>query len=378
MGREGQEMPVDENLESDKSKKESSSSHGQDDPTPKNQGQKEQQRESDPSSSVSTSWCTFLLTFLFLPHVTCSLFVTLYVILLLVSPTWLRAMWVLYLLYVALDTTPSKGGYSWAPPVDSKTVEYGMRRLFWYKAMANYFPVHLVKTVDLPATNGDDKKKQKNAYLFAYHPHGVIGVGACSTLLTNATDFDLKFPGLPRRFATLNVIFLIPIFREYLLLMGFVSADKSSLRRVLHRRESVVLLPGGAAEALMANPKSFQLHLQQRKGFIKLAVETKTAIVPVLGFGENQTFKIYNPPKGSFLAKLQAMLCKWFSFSTPFITSPFPQRKRVHVVVGKPVHFDDSPLSIEECHAHYLKAVEELYNQHKGKYGHEHIPLEIC
>ena len=234
--------------------------------------------------------------------------------------------------------------------------------------MADYYPVRLVKTVDLPAGG--------KPYIFAYHPHGVIGVGACATLLTNPTDFDLKFPGIPRRIATLSVIFLVPIFRDWLLLMGFISASKSSLRKVLQRNESIVLLPGGAPEALLANPKTIELSLQRRKGFIKLAIEANASLVPVLGFGETQVFSMYNPQKGSLIYTLQQEICRVLSFSTPILLSPFPRPTPIHVVVGKPVEFD-STKSIEQCHAQYVKAVQDLYNQHKKAYDHDHIPLSI-
>ena len=47
---------------------------------------------------------------------------------------------------------------------------------FWNK-LADYFPVRLHKSCDLdPAGN----------YLFGYHPHGIIGVGALITFATNA------------------------------------------------------------------------------------------------------------------------------------------------------------------------------------------------
>jgi 2-acylglycerol O-acyltransferase 2 len=56
---------------------------------------------------------------------------------------------------------------------DRNAPEYGtrgqgvsfIRNLSWYRHFANYFPVSIVKTVDLPPT--------KN-YLFAVYPHGVI------------------------------------------------------------------------------------------------------------------------------------------------------------------------------------------------------------
>ncbi|KAL7579368.1 hypothetical protein ACA910_014040 [Epithemia clementina (nom. ined.)] len=341
------------------------------------------------SPAPSYSWNTFILATIALPFVSIILSIALFVVLLLASPTiWVRSILVLYLFYVALDTTPAHGGWTFVN-LQSWMVEHLLRRCALYKALAEYFPVELVKTVDLPATtisadhkNNDDDgaataaAATKKPYIFAYHPHGVIGVGAVGGLLSNATDFDVKFPGISRRVATLSAVFLVPILRDILLAMGWISVHKPALVKTLRRKESIIMLPGGASEAIMTKPGSFQLYLARRKGFIKLAMEHNVAIVPVLGFGENNAFSLYIPEEGTWTAQMQKLLYKFTSFSLPLMTSPFAQRKPVHVVVGKPVEFD-SIETVDECHALYIDTLTEMYNQHKVKYGHEHIPLEI-
>ena len=49
-----------------------------------------------------------------------------------------------------------------------------------------YFPIQLVKTVDL------DSKKN---YIFSYHPHGIMAGGAFGHFATNGSGFDKVFPG---------------------------------------------------------------------------------------------------------------------------------------------------------------------------------------
>lgn len=44
---------------------------------------------------------------------------------------------------------------------------------------------------------------------------------------------------------------------------------------------------GGAPEALLAKPGKPEIILNARKGFIKLAIQLGTDLVPVFGFGEN-------------------------------------------------------------------------------------------
>ena len=58
--------------------------------------------------------------------------------------------------------------------------------------MRDYFPVSLIKTVDLDP---------KNRYVFGYHPHGIyelikgiIGLGAWVNFITDANDFSIHFP----------------------------------------------------------------------------------------------------------------------------------------------------------------------------------------
>ena len=315
----------------------------------------------------STSWHTFVLATIALPTVSMLLGVAIFAILLVVSPTWLRTVLVAYLVYVAIDSTPTRGGWTWMN-LQSKLVEDLFRRFCLYNALAAYFPVQLVKTAELPP--------EKGPYILAYHPHGVIGVGAVGGLLSNATDFDVKFPGLPRRVATLNLVFLVPILRDLLLLMGWISVHKSALTKTLKRGESVVLLPGGASEAMLAKPGTFELFLNQRKGFIKLALQNKASIVPVLGFGENDAFSVYVPEEGTWTARVQKHFYKLTSFTLPLMKSPFAQRNPVHVVVGKPVEFDPKQ-TVDECHAQYIQAVTDLYNRNKAQYGHGHIALDI-
>jgi 2-acylglycerol O-acyltransferase 2 len=81
-----------------------------------------------------------------------------------------------YIVYVLVDKTPEKGGNKimW------------MRKLTWWKYMRDFFPVKLIKTVDL---------SPEKTYIFGYHPHGIIGLGAWVNFITDANDFSELFKG---------------------------------------------------------------------------------------------------------------------------------------------------------------------------------------
>lgn len=177
---------------------------------------------------------------------------------------------------------------------------------------------------------------------------------------------------------------------------GFISANKSTILQTL-RHESVVLVPGGAAEALHAHAGVFKLYLTKRKGFCRLALEASSPLVPCIAFGENEAFSTYYPqapPKvdaavvssssstkpqqqvslSNIIWKIQQRLVKVLTFSTPILLSPIPRPHPIHVVVGAPV----SPHgTVDELHERYVQAVRSLYEQHQNQYGFQNVPLEI-
>lgn len=81
---------------------------------------------------------------------------------------FLRTLWLAYLPYCILDSTPKRG----ITCISYETVDW----LRWWRpfqCVRDHFPVRLHKTTDLSA---------EEAYIFLYHPHGVIGMGANTAL----------------------------------------------------------------------------------------------------------------------------------------------------------------------------------------------------
>lgn len=64
----------------------------------------------------------------------------------------------------------------------------------------------------------------------------------------------------------------------------------------------VVLIPGGVQEMCFTEQKKFKLKLESRKGFIRLAMETGSSLVPILSFGENDIYHI--PERNTFFGKI--------------------------------------------------------------------------
>ena len=154
--------------------------------------------------------------------------------------------------------TPSRGG---------RTIKVARRWKMW-KYFCEYFPIRLVKTADLDPEGN---------YIFGYHPHGIIGLGALGNFCGEATGFSVNFPGIYPHLLTLSVNFRFPFSRDYCMAFGVCSVDKDSIEYILQKMgpgHSVAIVVGGAAESLEARPGNFALTLKHRKGFVKLALRS--------------------------------------------------------------------------------------------------------
>eukprot|EP01099_Mayorella_cantabrigiensis_P005135 TRINITY_DN4011_c0_g1_i1.p1 TRINITY_DN4011_c0_g1~~TRINITY_DN4011_c0_g1_i1.p1 ORF type:complete len:330 (+),score=74.96 TRINITY_DN4011_c0_g1_i1:81-1070(+) len=274
-------------------------------------------------------------------------------------------LYMIYFYYYYHDERPVKGGDPWKALKSSK---------FWHY-YRDYFPVSLQRTTQLdPSKN----------YVFAYHPHGIIGVGAWCNFLTEATKFSELFPGIDLRLLTLSGNFKIPIFREYLLWMGLCDVSRNSCDYILQRGpgKSIMIVVGGAAEALDAQPNQYELTIARRKGFVKVALQNGAHLVPVISFGENDIFNQVANPEGSRVRKFQRWCQSLFGFSLPFFHGRgifnydfglLPHRRPVHTIVGKPIPVkkisEPTDEQLDEYHSKYMTELQNLFDQHKKTYA---------
>jgi len=271
-----------------------------------------------------------------------------------------------------------------------KSAYDGSRRPFiryWnlWRHFANYFPLRLIKTQNLDPTG---------KYVFAYHPHGVISIGAFGNFATDATGFSRKFPGIDLRLLTLEMNFWCPWIREVLLHMGVCCASKKACNQILRKGpgSAIMLVVGGAAESLETAPGTYRLTLG-RKGFVRVALDNDADLVPVIGFGENDIFDTFYLPPDSWARRFQEKIRKKLGFAVPIFYGRgifnynlgiLPHRKPIVVVVGKPIklpripaHLKGSKLTstaegialVDKYHEKYLKALRDLWDLYKEKWA---------
>lgn len=142
-------------------------------------------------------------------------------------------------------------------------------------------PIETVKDDD-SITSSTSLKKVKikrvttgPRYIFGYHPHGVISMGAVGTFATNAVRNEpfkppFKFlqplfhdpskgkqllPGIGHIYPlTLTTQFTLPIYRDYILSLGVTSASGKNIKSLINNGDnSCCVVIGGAKESLMNN-----------------------------------------------------------------------------------------------------------------------------
>ncbi|KAL2768598.1 diacylglycerol O-acyltransferase 2-like protein 6, partial [Daubentonia madagascariensis] len=269
---------------------------------------------------------------------------------------------------------------------DWDTHSQGGRRSAWmrkwtlWKYFRNYFPVKLVKTHDLSPNHN---------YIIASHPHGILSYGVFINFATEATGFAKIFPSITPVVGTLEGIFWIPIVRDCFMAMGACPVSKSSLKYLLTQKglgNAVVIVVGGATEALLTRPGNTIIFLKQRKGFVKLALKTGAYIVPSYSFGENDIHEHQNFPEGTWMRFFQKTFQDTFkkllgiSFCalhgrglTRGSWGFLPSSRPITTVVGEPLPIPkiENPdmKTVDKYHALYISVLRKLFDQYKVEYG---------
>ncbi|KAL1872062.1 diacylglycerol O-acyltransferase 1 [Diaporthe australafricana] len=260
-----------------------------------------------------------------------------------------------------------------------------VRRLPIWKYFAEYYPAKLHKTHDLLPTR---------KYIFGYHPHGIISHGAWAAFATEALGFSDKFPGITNSLLTLDSNFRLPLYREYVFSMGVLSVSKESITNILTRGgrngegmgRAVTIVVGGARESLEAQPRTTRLIINERKGFVKLAMRTGADLVPVMAFGENDLYDQLDPHKHPWLHGLQRHVLRVWKFTVPLLhgrgifnydVGMMPYRRPLNIVVGRPVKVvqADNPdnAEVDRLHELYVEELRAIWDRYKDEFAEDRL-----
>ncbi|KAK9808224.1 hypothetical protein WJX73_010719 [Symbiochloris irregularis] len=262
--------------------------------------------------------------------------------------------WTFICLMVALSFIPP--GTEWDAYRQSKMWET------WHR----YFQVQYILP-ELPYLKPDKH------YLFAQFPHGVYPMNAWLAMTFAGRQGSGSSGNLKGAIA--SIFFSLPLIKHNYAWVGCLSADKQSMLTAL-KHSSLACLPEGIAGIFEgASPSREAIYLQHRKGFVKVAIEAGVDIVPIYTLGQSQILTFRGSEKLSRMCR--ASIGLWWGWGG----LPIPRPHKLITLVGAPipVQQNDNPKKeeVEALHAKVVKAIADMYAEHRSLLGWEDRPLHI-
>lgn len=266
-----------------------------------------------------------------------------------------------------------------------------IRDLHIWKHCINYFPIDLVKTVDLSPDRN---------YLICIFPHGLLSYGAALNFGCNHSKWSKLFPSVRSKLTTLPLNLWLPLTREVALSCGLCSASEKSLKFMLSRSNdplhetnhdgytsnAVGLIVGGARETFFTRPNKYCCAIKKRRGFVRIALEMGVPLVPALSFGENNLHDAIEVKSSLWYRLIKKPSLRYANCVPPLHNGRFglvPRRHPITTVIGAPIELKKSTVptseEIEETFELFCQRLKELFDAHKSKYvtDYEHVHLEI-
>lgn len=157
---------------------------------------------------------------------------------------------------------------------NTETLLYRVMPLFIMEIMEKYFRL----TVE-----GEENILRKGRALYAPNHSGFSGFDAMM-LLHEIQRLSGKTPRvLTHHFWFLTKTTAIPAKK-----LGFVEATKNNAVRELNKNNQIILFPEGEFGNFKPSSKAYTLQ-EFKRGFVRIALETKTPIVPTLVIGAEET-----------------------------------------------------------------------------------------
>jgi 1-acyl-sn-glycerol-3-phosphate acyltransferase len=115
------------------------------------------------------------------------------------------------------------------------------------------------------------------------------GTVIADTFVFSQAFYDHFGPNRPFHQLAHDLVFKVPGTRTLVQRYGTVPASPENMRRALGRGAALLVYPGGDEESFRPSWESSKVDFAGRKGFVRLALEQKVPLIPVVALGGQET-----------------------------------------------------------------------------------------
>jgi len=207
-------------------------------------------------------------------------------------------------------------------------------------------------------------KDRRENTLICHHPHGVMTYGMAA--LSPQLEFFDSYVYLGSR-----MILVLPWGGIIMILRGIQGVDPENFKRLMKKKQNVIIIPGGFEEATITNHEEDRVFIKERKGFIKYALQYGYKVYPSYCFNENKTYFYFTWIKFGLL--MNKIKIPGVIFMSKFLNFLPNENCRLITVIGEGIQLPlkESPTKEEVNHYHeiYVQNLVSLFDKYKGKYG---------
>jgi len=248
---------------------------------------------------------------------------------------------------------------------------------YWKAGMESWAAELIIRYFSFKVVWEEPLEPENNAYILVAPPHGVFPFGNILTILFLHNYANFHFRG-----AGASVLYHIPIMRHVMRWLGCIDADFQTMKKTLSDGHSVGLSTGGIAELFETSPVSETIIINDRKGFVRLALATGSPLVPCYLFGNTQALHCLSD-KNKFMQNFSRKIKASITFFWGRWGLPIAYRTPIMGVMGKPIFVPKlgaekpSDELVNKIHKEFVDSIQALFERHKRIYGWEKKKLLI-
>ena len=183
--------------------------------------------------------------------------------------------------------------------------------------------------------------------MWAFYPHGILSFTAMFNFVLNPVTEHI-------RACVHSGGFISPFFGLFLAWLNCIHVSRKSMMANLEAGNHIFLSPGGLVEAAYEGN-----HYKKRDGFLKIALETKSAVVPCWFPDERSYYKVWLPlgERTQPVLHYPFPMFVWGKWWLPIL--PRVPEKESRVLIGKKIDFGAPELADITIH----DAQQLFYNE---------------